>query len=169
MIKKLCILLIFTFLSVTFYGQKSIIDVFLEQNPDIKERATTCINITPEILCTCYDLKSALSCLERYQSLSMCDAELSIPRFEEMIKTKKYEEILSLSEDDGSIVKYFQRKSEKKGDGSNELIVYMKYHNDLTVLYLKGVNLSSTDLENHLNRIKECIEKKEYLNKDKLN
>lgn len=166
MIKKAAILLGFFLLSVTFYGQKSIIDTFLEQNPDIKERATTCINIAPDILCTCYDYKSFLSCPDRYQSLSICDADLAIPRFEEMMKSKNFKEVKS-SSDDGAVIKYFQKKSEKRGDASNEMVVYVKYHDDLTALYLKGVNLSAEDFEDHISRIRECIEKKEYSNKNK--
>lgn len=165
MIKKLNIFFGFLFLSMTFYGQQSIIDVFLEQNPDIKDRATTCVNITPEVLCTCYDYKTWLACPQRYQSLSVCDADLAIPHFEAMLKSKNYKETKSLSEEDGSMIKYFERKSDKRGDNSNEIIVYMKYHNDLTAFYLKGDDLLSSDLENHLSRIKECIEKKEYSNK----
>lgn len=165
MIKKAIILLGFLLFSVTIFGQKSIIDTFLEQNPDIKERATTCINIAPDILCTCYDYKSFLSCPERYQSLSVCDANLAIPRFEEMMKSKNFNEIKS-SSDEETVIKYFQKKGDRRGGESNEIIVYVKYHDDLTALYLKGVNLSPEDFEDHISRIRECIEKKEYSDKN---
>jgi len=57
--------------AVAVPAQKSVIDLFLEQNQGIARQAT-CVNISDEMLNMCYETSSLLP-PERYQSLSLCN------------------------------------------------------------------------------------------------
>lgn len=167
--KKVFLIILGTIFAVLCANaQKSVIDEFLESNPDIRERAAMCVNIAPETLASFYETLS-LEAPERYQSLSICNASSAIERFETTVLLKKYIQLMSLVKEDGNIVTYYQRKENKRGKATNELLVCMRHHNDFSVIYLKGNDISINDLGYHLDIIKNNMERSKASNNHYIN
>ena len=158
--KKITILITLIATVAAVSAQKSVIDLFLEQNQEIAQQAT-CVNITDEMLKMCYE-KSSLTPPERYQSLSLCNAPTMLNRFEQSAAFKKYTPLMEIKKDDGRLIRYFQ--SEQKGSEKREIIVCTQYRNDFSVIYLQGDNLSAQSLNPHLELIRSFIDKNKNIN-----
>jgi hypothetical protein len=144
-------------------AQKSVIDSFLEQNPEIAQQAT-CVNISDEMLRMCYET-SSLTPPEHYQSISLCNARPStVERFEKNDLFKNYSQLMEIKKDDGRLIRYFQQTQNKKGTTKREIVVCTQYRNDFSVIYLKGDDLSINTLNTHLELIRSFIDKNKNIN-----
>ena len=160
--KKVIILTAILLSVVAVHAQKSVIDLFLEQNQDITPQATF-VNITDEMLTMCYEY-SSLTPPERYQSLSLCNAPAMLKRFENSTPFKKFAPLMEIKKEDGRIIRYFQHIQDKKGSIKREIVVCTQYRNDFSVIYLKGNNLSTDSLNTHLELIRSFIDKNKNIN-----
>jgi len=148
--------------AVAVPAQKSVIDLFLEQNQGVARQAT-CVNISDEMLNMCYESSSLLP-PERYQSLSLCNVPAMMEQFEKSDAFKKYNPLMEIKKEDGRIIRYFQHIQDKKGVIKREIVVCTQYHNDFSVIYLKGDNLSTSTLNTHLELIRGFIDKNKNIN-----
>jgi hypothetical protein len=160
--KKIILSIVFIAAVVAVPAQKSVIDLFLEQNPEVAQQAT-CVNITDEMLKMCYK-SSTLTHPERYQSLSLCNVPAMLDRFEQNAAFKKYTSLMEIKKDDGRIIRYFQQTQDKKGIVQREIVVCTQYRNDFSVIYLKGDDLSPESLNLHLELIRSFIDKNKNIN-----
>jgi hypothetical protein len=160
--KKVILFVVFIAAVIAVPAQKSVIDLFLEQNQEVAQQST-CVNITDEMLKMCYE-HSSLTPPERYQSLSLCNAPSMLNRFEQSAAFKKYNSLMEIKKDDGRIIRYFQCTQDKKGVIKREIIVCTQYRNDFSVIYLQGDNISTQSLNQHLELIRSFIEKNKNIN-----
>jgi len=148
---------IFILTTVSLQAQKSVIDLFLEQNQGIAQQAT-CVNISDEMLKMCYE-SSSLTPPDNYQSLSLCNVPSMLDRFEKSEAFNKYSLLMEIKKNDGRIIRYFQHIQNKKGTIKREIVVLTQYRNDFSVIYLKGDDLSTSTLNTHLDLIRSFIDK----------
>ena len=160
--KKISLLVVFITAIIAVPAQKSVIDLFLEQNQEVAQQAT-CVNISDEMLKMCYE-NSTLTPPERYQSLSLCNAPSMLKRFEQSAAFKKYNSLMEIKKEDGRIIRYFQYVQDTKGIIKREIIVCTQYHNDFSVIYLQGSDLSTQSLNLHLELIRSFIDKNKNIN-----
>lgn len=160
--KKVSLFIAFMAAIVAVPAQKTVIDLFLEQNQEVAQQAT-CVNITDEMLKMCYE-HSTLTPPERYQSLSLCNAPSMLNRFEQSPAFKKYKSLMEIKKEDGRIIRYFQYVEDKKGLIKREIIVCTQYRNDFSVIYLQGDDLSTQSLNLHLELIRSFIDKNKNIN-----
>jgi len=148
---------VFILTTVSLQAQKSVIDLFLEQNQGIAQQAT-CVNISDEMLKMCYE-SSSLTPPDNYQSLSLCNVPSMLDRFEKSEAFNKYSLLMEIKKNDGRIIRYFQHIQNKKGTIKREIVVLTQYRNDFSVIYLKGDDLSTSTLNTHLDLIRSFIDK----------
>ena len=160
--KTIISVVIFLASVVAVHAQKSVVDLFLEQNQGIAQQAT-CVNISDEMLKICYK-SSSLTPPEHYQSLSLCNAPSMINRFEQSDAFAKYNLLMEIKKEDGRIIRYFQHLQNKKGIMKREIVVCTQYRNDFSVIYLKGDDLSTSALNTHLELIRSFIDKNKNIN-----
>jgi len=160
--KKVALFIALLSAIIATHAQKSVIDLFLEQNPAVAQQAT-CVNITEEMLKMCYE-NSTLTPPLRYQSLSLCDVPAMLERFEKSSAFKKYSPLMEIKKDDGRTIRYFQYTHDKKGAAKREIVVCTQYRNDFSVIYLKGNNLCKQSLNKHLELIRDFIDKNKNIN-----
>jgi len=160
--KKVVLLIAFIVAAIAAPAQKSVVDLFLEQNPEVAQQAT-CVNITDEMLKMCYE-SSSLTHPDRYQSLSLCNVPAMLNRFEQSAAFRKYGSLMEIKKDDGRIIRYFQYTQDKKGVAQREIVVCTQYRNDFSVIYLKGDDLSFESLNQHLELIRSFINKNKNIN-----
>jgi len=163
--KKITLLVAFLSAIVAVPAQKSVIDLFLEKNPEVAQQATY-VNITDEMLKMCYEF-SSLTPPDRYQSLSLCNVPSMLDHFEQSAAFKKYSpmtEIEEVKKDDGRIIRYFQHIPDKKSNITREIVICTQYRNDFSVIYLKGDYLSARLLNTHLEIIRDFINKNRNIN-----
>jgi len=164
--KKIALLIALLSTIIAVDAQKSVIDLFLEQNPAIAQQAT-CVNISDEMLKTCYKTSSLTPPL-RYQSLSLCDVPTMLDQFEQSAAFKKYSPLMEIKKEDGRIIRYFQHVH-KKGVAKHEIVVCTQYRNDFSVIYLKGDDLCEQSLNQHLKLIRNFIDKNKSINTNTYN
>ena len=160
--KKTVLLITLIAAAVAVPAQKTVIDLFLEQNPELAQQAT-CVNITDEMLKMCYET-SPLTHPQRYQSLSLCSVPAMLDRFEQSAAFKKYTSLMEIKKEDGRIIRYFQNAQDKKETTKREIVICTQYRNDFSVIYLNGDNLSVETLSQHLELIRSFIDKNKNIN-----